>query len=231
MAEASAPWIKICGLRDMRLAKAAVSAGAGALGFMFAESRRRVSPEDVTRILDELPAERPLAVGVVVNPTANHINTIIRESGIDVIQLSGDESSDLLDEVDIPVWKALRFEAGTTLDEAIRTIEPWLPAVRPAAMILLDAAVPGQYGGTGHRADWELAAQLAERYPVILAGGLTPGNVAEAIARVGPIGVDVSSGVEVDGSKDVRLIEDFIVASRAAFAGLRTAPNGGSRGG
>jgi len=212
------PLLKICGVRDARTARAAIAAGAGALGFMFAESRRQVSPADVAPILAELPVERPSAVGVVVNPTASDLRGFVDEAGVDVIQLSGDESPDLLGEVDVPVWKALRFEVGTTLDEASRTVEPWLTAVRPVAAILIDAAAPGQYGGSGHRADWDLAARLAERYPVILAGGLSPKNVAVAIAQVRPMGVDVSSGVERDGVKDAGLIQDFLAASRAAFA-------------
>lgn len=212
--------IKICGVRDSRLARAAIASGAGALGFMLAESRRQVSTGTIATILDDMPEQRPPAVGVVVNPTQGDIEGIIRESGIDIIQFSGDESPDLLDAVSVPVWKALRFGAGTTLDAASRTIEPWLSPATPAVAILIDAALPGQYGGTGHRADWDLAARLAERYPVILAGGLTPDNVAAAVAQVRPMGVDVSSGVEVDGTKDPARIESFIDASRAAFTRL-----------
>ncbi len=215
--------IKICGVRDSRLARSAIASGAGAIGFMLAESRRRVSTGTIATILDDLPKQRPPTVGVVVNPTTNDIESIIRESGIDIIQLSGDESPDLLGAVNVPVWKTLRFGAGTTLDSASRSIDPWLSTATPAAAILIDAALPGQYGGTGHRADWDLAARLAERYPVILAGGLTPENVAAAIAQVRPMGVDVSSGVEVDGVKDPARIETFIDESRTAFARLQTA--------
>lgn len=210
--------IKICGIQDVGLARLAASSGAGALGFMLAPSRRRIAPEAIAAILSELPAERPLTVGVVVNESPGALDEIVRVSGVDVIQLSGDESPDLLDGIDHTVWKTLRFPAGTTFEQASRILESWLSPSRPVDALLIDAAVPGRYGGTGHTADWELVARLAETYPVILAGGLTPANVAGAIESVHPFGVDVSSGVEVDGSKDPGLIQAFIEESLRAFA-------------
>ncbi|MDQ3657224.1 MAG: phosphoribosylanthranilate isomerase [Chloroflexota bacterium] len=218
MADARDPWIKICGLRDSHTAKAAVASGASALGFMLAESRRRIEPASIAAILSELSADRPPAVGVVVNESAEFIDRMVRETGIDIVQLAGDESPEMLAEIEHTVWKALYFPAGTTLQEASRIIESWLDSTRPPAAMLIDAAVPGSYGGTGHKADWNLASRLAEKYPVVLAGGLTPLNVAEAIGSVRPVGVDVSSGVEVDGSKDPRLIQEFIAASLRAYA-------------
>lgn len=218
MTDAQPPLIKICGLQDAQLARVAMSSGAGALGFMLAPSRRRVSPEAIAAILSELPTERPLTVGVVVNESPGALDEIVRVSGVDVIQLSGDESPDLLEGIDHTVWKTLRFPAGTTVEQASRIVESWLSSPRPVAALLIDASVPGRYGGTGHTADWELVARLAETYPVILAGGLTPANVAGAIESVRPIGVDVSSGVEVDGSKDPTLIQEFLAASLRAYA-------------
>lgn len=221
MVESSSPTIKICGLGDAVSAEAAIAGGATAIGFMMAESRRQVQPSMVSSILSVLPSRRPRAVGITVNEPIASLAAIVTQSGIDIIQLSGDEAIDVLDAVDLPVWKALRFDAGTTVDEARRTIEPWLTHARPVAAILLDASLPGFYGGTGHRADWALAAELADRYPVVLAGGLTPGNVAEAIETVRPMGVDVSSGVEIGGRKDVSSIQRFISSSQAAFASVR----------
>lgn len=218
MADAQPPLIKICGLQDAQSVRGTVWSGASALGFMLAPSRRRIEPEAIAAILSELPAERPLTVGVVVNESPGAIDEIVRVSGVDVIQLSGDESPDLLDGIDHTVWKALRFPAGTTVEQASRIVESWLSPPRPAEAVLIDASVPGRYGGTGHTADWELVARLAESYPVILAGGLTPANVGGAIDAVRPFGVDVSSGVEVDGSKDPGLIQAFIDASLRAFA-------------
>ncbi len=195
-----------------------MEAGASALGFMLADSRRKIEPHSIVNILLALPSARPSAVGVVVNESPGAIDEIVRLSGIDIVQLSGDESPEILGEIKYPVWKALRFPAGTTLEAASRIVESWLSPQRPVAAILIDAAVPGRYGGSGHKANWELATHLARKYPVILAGGLSPENVAEAIGTVRPLGVDVSSGVEVDGSKDAVRIQDFVDASREAFA-------------
>jgi len=195
-----------------------MEAGASALGFMLADSRRKIEPHSIVNILSALPSARPSAVGVVVNESPGAIDEIVRLSGIDIVQLSGDESPEILGEIKYPVWKALRFPAGTTLEAASRIVESWLSPQRPVAAILIDAAVPGRYGGSGHKANWELATHLARKYPVILAGGLSPENVVEAIGTVRPLGVDVSSGVEVDGSKDAVRIQDFVDASREAFA-------------
>ncbi len=213
--------IKIDGFRDVIAAKAAVAAGAGAIGFILAASRRQISPESIAAILAELPAVRPPVVGVFVNESPGAIDDIVGVSGVDVIQLAGDELPSILDRLDYPVWKALRFAAGTTIDEASRVVESWLSPSRPVQAVIVDAAVPGSYGGSGHVADWDLAAGLAETYPVILAGGLTPANVANAIEAVRPMGVDVSSGVEVDGAKDPARIRAFIDESRAAFERLQ----------
>ena len=214
------PLVKICGLRDALAARVAIESGALAMGFMLAESRRRVSPEVISSILDDLPSARPPAIGVFVNESAEHIVAQVRAAGLDMIQLSGDESPDILGELDRPAWKAFRFTRGTTVDEASRVIEPWFTRQRPVAAILLDAAVVGRYGGSGHQANWELAGHLAKRYPVILAGGLNPGNVVNAILTVRPIGVDVSSGVERDGNKDIPSIQTFVANSLTAFGML-----------
>lgn len=220
MSESKLPLIKICGLGDASAARVAVESGATALGFMLAESRRQVDPDAITAILDDLPTSRPSAVGVFVNESAGHVSAVVSAAGLDVVQLSGDEAPDILEKISVPVWKAFRFAAGTTFDAACRIIEPWLTHHNPVAAIMTDAAVLGRHGGTGHRADWELAARLAERYPVILAGGLDASNVADAIRTVRPEGVDVSSGVEVGGIKDHTSIRNFIAASQHGFANL-----------
>ncbi len=196
---------------------AAVEAGATALGFMFAPSRRQVTAADVRSILQQLPAHRTVAVGVFVNETPRAMAGIVEDASLDVVQLSGDEPPSVLDEIEVATWKALRFDSHTTLDEARRTVEPWIAHAHPVHAVLIDAATPGVYGGSGHIANWELAGLLAERYPVVLAGGLAPGNVADAIRDVRPSGVDVSSGVEIDNAKSPDRIWQFVRTAREAF--------------
>ncbi|CAN5817202.1 phosphoribosylanthranilate isomerase [soil metagenome] len=220
MNESKPRQIKICGLGDPYAAQVAVESGATALGFMLAESRRKARPDAISAILEELPVSRPPAVGVFVNEPAENIAAVVSAIGLDMVQLSGDEAPEILENSSVPGWKALRFTMGTTFDAACQLIEPWLTHHNPVAAVLIDAAVVGRYGGSGQRADWDLAARLAERYPVILAGGLDADNVADAIRTVRPIGVDVSSGVEVDGIKDHASIRNFIAASQQGFANL-----------
>lgn len=224
------PTVKICGIRDLQTAEVAIRFGAGALGMMFAPSRRRVDPTEVRLIRDSLAEAKPhvSVVGVVVNETARTLDALVEQSGIDMIQLSGDESPQLLDQLQVPVIKAIRIKPGSGEEEARRVIDPWLEHRRPVAAILLDAYVDGHYGGTGLRSDWELAARLAERYPLMLAGGLTPENVAASVQQVLPFGVDVSSGVETAGVKDPTKIRRFLAASLAAFASV--VPTGVSQG-
>lgn len=212
--------IKICGISTPETAIAVAQSRATAIGFMLAASRRQVSPAGIRRIRDEASLQRLAIVGVVVNEPANVIQSLVDDGLVDIVQLSGDESPDLLDTLPVPVWKALRFPSGTPLDRARNEIDSWLDRAQPADRILVDASVAGAYGGTGHTADWDLVAALAERYPVILAGGLTPGNVDVAIAHVQPAGVDVSSGVETGESKDPEKIVAFASAANAAFARL-----------
>lgn len=209
--------VKICGIRDQAAADVAVRAGASALGVLLAPSRRQIAPEIARDIKSDL---RVAIVGVVVNETGESLNDLIERSGIDMVQLSGDETPDLLDHVAIPVIKAIRLPPGQSAKDAARAIDPWLDHRRPVEAILLDAHVEGHYGGTGSRVDWSIAAELAERYPLILAGGLTPESVSDAIRQVAPFGVDVSSGVETDGIKDHQKIRDFITACHLATASM-----------
>jgi phosphoribosylanthranilate isomerase len=210
-------FVKICGLRDAGSARVAVEAGADALGFILAESRRKVEPALIAEIAGELRADGlavPDVVGVTVNAAPSEIAQSVEDAGLNMVQLSGDEMPDILGEIDVPVIKALRFAFGTTLDEAFGLADAWLSGARPASRIIVEGHAEGSYGGTGTRADWEFVARIAERYPITLAGGLTPDNVAEAISVVQPAGVDVSSGVESDGAKDHRKIRSFIERAR-----------------
>ncbi len=208
--------VKICGLRTEEHALAALEAGADFLGFIFAPSRRQVQPETVASIVAAVRAapggDRIRCVGVFVNESAERMVEIARIAGLDTLQLSGDEPIAILDTLrqlapDLEVIKALRL---TGSDDEV----PWLDA--PVSIrLLIDAHVPGSYGGAGVVGDWQQAAQLARQRQVLLAGGLHPGNVAQAIAEVQPWGVDVSSGVETEGTKDSAKIRSFIATVRA----------------
>lgn len=211
-------FVKICGLRDVDSARVAIDAGADALGFILAPSKRQVAPALVRRIRHEIAlngVSLPPAVGVVVNASVGEIHDLVAESGVDLIQLAGDEEPDMLGEIAVPVIKALRFPDGTIADDALLEVERWMTAANPPRYVIVDGHEVGSYGGTGRRADWNLVADVARHFPVIMAGGLDPGNVAEAISQVRPFGVDVSSGTETDGVKDPLKIRGFVRNSRS----------------
>lgn len=210
-------FVKICGLRDATSARVAIEAGADGLGFILAEARRQVTPEEIRTIRNELESsfdDLPAMIGVVVNVRPDELASICAESGLDMIQLSGDESPDILTETNVPVVKALRFSAGLSTDEALREVSAWLDGPSRAQHVIVEGHSDGSYGGTGTRADWMLVAELARRYPVILAGGLNPDNVGDAMAAVRAKGVDVSSGIETEGKKDAGKIRDFVARAR-----------------
>lgn len=212
--------VKICGLMQPEHAVAAAQSGASMLGLVLAKSRRQVSMEAAQAIrvaLDELP-RRPQLVGVFVNETTARMLEVAPHVGLDVLQLSGNETPEQVAEcvAYYPVLKALRFPMNLGYDETVRAIAPYL---LPGVRILLDTYSVSEYGGTGERGDWSLAQRLARHCPVILAGGLTADNIGEAIRTIAPAGVDVSSGVEQGGVKSSLLIREFIQAAHAAVAG------------
>lgn len=204
------PRVKICGLTNMTDALHAASCGADALGFVFyPKSSRYVSPEKVRTILSELP---PLvtAVGLFVNQALAEVERITSFCGLDVVQLHGDEPPELCTAL-APrrVIRAVRLRDADSLD-GLETL-----AVNA---VLLDAWVPDRFGGTGHRCDWQLAAEVARRRTTVLAGGLCPANVAQAVRQVRPYAVDVSSGVEMSpGRKDPAKVADFIRQAKNAL--------------
>ena len=207
-------FVKICGLRTIEHALAAADAGADMLGLVFAASRRQISPEQAALIAEAVRArphtQQVSIVGLFVNQAPEHMLEIAGECGLDAIQLSGDETSEIVEKLpSITLLKAIRLdgeprEAGwLNIDHA------------PSVRLLIDALVPGSYGGAGVLADWGRAAELARRRLIMLAGGLTPENVDAAIRQVQPWGVDVSSGVETNGVKDIVKIRAFVAAARA----------------
>ncbi len=199
--------VKICGITNLKDALAAAKAGADALGFIFAPSPRRITPAQARLICRELP---PFItrVGVFVDAPIEEVRAVVEYCGLDALQLHGSESPDCCRALGRRVIKAFRVGDAINRDEV---------AHFPADAILLDTYIAGQKGGTGCTFDWQLAAGLKLSRPLILAGGLTPENVRQAVATVQPYGVDVSSGVEKDGhpgKKDPEKIRRFIAAAK-----------------
>ena len=203
--------VKICGVRTLDEARAAVEAGADALGFNFwPRSPRYIAPADAALIAAQLPPLVSL-VGVFVNEQRERIIETAETAGLDAVQLHGDEPPEACEGFGrMPVIKALRV--GDDFD--CRTLERY-----PVAMILLDTRVKGAYGGTGHRFDWRKAIEAKRYAPLILAGGLRADNVAEAIASVRPAAVDVCSGIEAEpGRKDLRKLRELMAEVARANA-------------
>jgi phosphoribosylanthranilate isomerase len=203
--------VKICGITNWSDAQAACEAGADLLGFNFYEkSLRRVSTADAAQILAKLPAGVE-PVGVFVNASPADITSLQSFVGFGLAQLHGDESPAIVSQLarTVPVIKAFRVGSAfvfATLDQ--------YPGV---SAFLLDAVQAGQFGGTGKSTDWALARRAALSHRIILAGGLTPENVAAAIHHVRPYGVDVASGVESKpGQKDHAKLRDFLQEVRRA---------------
>lgn len=210
-------FVKICGITRVEDALAAAELGATAVGFVFwAGSSRAVEPAAAKLIAAELGVA-VLAVGVFVNESTARINAIAREVGLAVVQLHGDEPADDIEHIDRPVIRAVRLGPDK---EASPSIEERLAGVPASATLLLDAWHPEYRGGSGQTVDWDVAAAIAARRRTILSGGLHAGNVAAAVRRVAPYGVDVSSGVEkAPGIKDAKSMAAFIEAVRTAGVG------------
>jgi phosphoribosylanthranilate isomerase len=183
--------VKICGITRVEDAEAAVAAGAGAIGFIFwPKSPRFIDPHRARTIAAALPPF-VTAVGVFVNQPLDYVNGVASLVRLGAVQLHGDETPAFAAAVPHPVIKAIAVGRG---DPAA-----WAPRVR----LLLDVHDPAARGGTGRTIDWAAAAEIASRRDILLAGGLTPDNVGDAVARVRPFGIDVSSGVErAPGIKD-----------------------------
>jgi phosphoribosylanthranilate isomerase len=219
--------VKIDGLRQTKHAVAAATAGADLIGFIFAPARRQVTAEVAAEAIAaarEAAGSRPVAtVGVFVDASATEINAVVREAGLNLVQLHGDEPPALLPEIVCPVIKAVRPRSGTSAAQVAELFESYAAMANAPVLFVVDGHAPGVAGGAGVRADWALALRLAAAWPVMLAGGLDPGNVSEAIRSVRPAGVDVSSGVETAGVKDPTKIAAFVVAARRALTGISPA--------
>jgi len=193
--------VKICGVTRLEDALAAARLGADALGFNFwPRSKRFIAPDAAGAIVRQLPPGIA-TFGVFVDPTHDEVLRAVATSGVGAVQLHGDEPPALCASLPIPVVKAIRVGGPNDLAQL---------ASYEVRAFLLDTRSAG-YGGSGLRFDWSLATEVARELPILLAGGLTPENVAEAVRTVRPLAVDVASGVEAEpGVKDAIRMELFI---------------------
>lgn len=204
------PLIKICGITRLGDAQAVLEAGADALGLVFtAQSGRRVELPVAAEIASAVQG-RLCRVGLFVDSPAREVEAVLEKVSLDLLQFQGEEPASFCGRFGVPYMKAHRV--GATLD--IRALERAYP---DACCLHLDAFVPGQPGGTGQRFDWRLWPEDATAR-LVLAGGLTPENVGEAVRSIRPYAVDVSGGVEagVRGIKDPEMIRRFVAAVREA---------------
>ena len=205
--------VKICGITSTDDARAAVGAGADALGFMFYEpSPRCITPGRAAAIIAELPAH-VAKVGVFVDADEAAVRATAATAGLDTLQFHGNESPRYCARFELRTIKAFRVKDSESLDQ--------LPDYETDAW-LLDSYVKGVPGGTGERFNWDLAVE-ANRLgrPILLAGGLTPANAGEAVGQVAPFGLDVSSGVEAaPGRKDAAKVAALIASAKGSSAGV-----------
>jgi phosphoribosylanthranilate isomerase len=205
--------VKICGLSEVEQALAAARAGADFIGLVFAPSRRSVSPGkalDIVRAVEQI-TPHPAIVGVFANQDIREVNRIAQECRLDYVQLNGNEGFSYCRQVQRPIIKVLRIGENTTVSDISQKIKmASLYHLTKEMVYLFDTQDPNSYGGTGKTFDWQIVRGVSQKYPTMIAGGLNPENVGELIKTVSPWGVDVSSGVETNGVKDIAKIESFM---------------------
>jgi phosphoribosylanthranilate isomerase len=200
-------WIKICGITNIEDGLKAASLGVGALGFIFASSLRKVEPDAAKKIIQALPTP-PLKVGIFVNEDPDKVLRVAEYCSLNALQFHGEESPEYCQKFSLPVIKAIRIKGLESLNNMGKY---------PNVSLLLDTYSPVQAGGAGNTFPWEIALKAKEKRNFILSGGLNPSNIGEAISKVRPWGVDVSSGVERGpGEKDHLKMSDFVKEARKA---------------
>ena len=212
--------VKICGNREASDVMMAAEAGADFIGLAFVPGRRRALDGDkAVRIIADLRekvASPPKVVGLFADQPLDEVDHLIRRCGLDMVQLCGGESLDYCGKIRVPVIKVLHVSESLDVDDAVYSLSKGLSEVRDQGhLVTLDRRVEGLPGGTGQSFNWDIARMLSSKgFQFLLAGGLTPENVRLAVSKVRPWGVDVSSGVETGGAKDVEKIKAFIRAVR-----------------
>lgn len=203
--------VKICGITGIEYAAAAIEAGADLIGVVFASSPRQVTLEKAKEIAALAKHKAVPVVGVFVNMPAFEVNETASYCNLDMVQLSGGEAAEYCRSIEKPLIRAVhippQWEEADITDRL--NMERRL-AGNKSSVFLLDTQVQNKYGGTGRIFDWAIAGTLSKDFRLIIAGGLTPENVGRAVARLEPWGVDVSSGVETGGIKDIAKIRAFI---------------------
>jgi phosphoribosylanthranilate isomerase len=220
-------WVKICATTNFSDAQASLAAGADALGFIFSPSSRRVEVDQAAEIISSL-ADEIERIGVFVNETPGQVAEVAEQAGLTGVQLHGDEPAGQMPEYRQAVGqrKIIKTLQASELLKSPDGLNGYLRSRHSIDAVLLDAGSPSQRGGTGQTFDWIAAAPIVARVraqmPVIIAGGLNPENVAEAIRLFAPWGVDVVSGVEREtGRKDEAKLRSFVGAVRQTQAALR----------
>ena len=215
-------YVKICSVQEAEHILAAAEAGANFVGLNFVPEVRRRLPEGkakemVRAFRDRYGRTGPRLVGIFVDQPLGEVDRILQECDLDMAQLSGHESLEYASQVSRPVIKVVHVPAQMSAGEVVASLRPLLAEMESAGTLpLLHPDVGTAHGGTGAAFDWEIARALATDRRFLLAGGLDPKNVAQAVRQVQPWGVDVSSGVETAGIKDVEKIYAFVQGARAA---------------
>jgi phosphoribosylanthranilate isomerase len=208
--------VKICGITEVFHAQAAIEAGADLIGVVLAPSPRQVTYDKAREIAAAVRKHGLPVVGVFVNMPADMVNSVAFFCGLDWVQLSGDETWEYCQQIEKPVIKAIHVSREWGEGELLACLQGSERLGSRPPIYLLDTLVKDKYGGTGQAFAWEIARRAVAKYPVIIAGGLHAGNVGAVVASLRPWGVDVSSGVEGGGGKDIDKIKAFVQAVRSA---------------
>jgi phosphoribosylanthranilate isomerase len=209
--------IKICGISKLAHVLETANLGIDFLGLVFAKSPRQISPGKARELVEiaHKSNNRSLMVGVFVNHDVKEVNRIADYCPLDWVQLSGDESWEYCLEISKPIIKVIRIPTTGTVSDISADLTKGDKVVnRKNIIVLLDTMTPNSYGGSGHNFNWQLVKNVKSKFPLIIAGGLTPDNVSRLIKQIRPWGVDVSSGVEINGIKDISRIKSFVQAVR-----------------